>query len=156
MKKIALILLSLLAANAYAQENELVGMKQHVQVCLGVNGDASAEGFKAGFVSSDILNRTRWTKYVVNGTECVDLTYNHGPKKIKVKLEDRNNKGFIKVVPDGSCNYMQPQSSSKFESDYMATSKDDATQIWNLVLLQAPPEDGYRYVYNMSCEHIAQ
>src|SRR5690348_8435796 len=109
MKKITLILLPLLASTAYANPTAKMtyGMNQNVQVCISVAGTENADGFKAGFVSSDLFNRTRWTNNIVNGSDCKTHTYHHGPKNIKVKVEGKNYKSsYVKVNPDASCSFL--------------------------------------------------
>lgn len=153
MKKIIVgsVLSLALITTAQASENQaLGGIKQTVQVCLNVEGSAN-DGFSAGFVSSDFFDHTRHTATLRNGRNCVSHQYNHGPKNIKVSaVVARDDRGsFIKFEPDASCAFMKKVHDGHFESGYIRVVKPAET--FDIKLTQLAPQDGYRYVYGMSC-----
>lgn len=159
MKKIAFLMLPLLASTSlYASPSNTMGnMKQNIKVCVNVEGDPAADGFYAGFVSSDVFNLTRTTDVVTYGYTCIDHTYYFGPKNIKVILQGAypHTQRFIQIFPDNSCTYMQLQDGEKqFESNFMPTQAQ--SELWSFYLKQIPAGPGYRYAYQMRCEHTSR
>lgn len=150
-RTLGLVLLATLATTAsYAGS----GFQQRVNVCLNVVGNVSQEIFKTKFVSSDFFDSYNHGGWVLNGQSCADHTYYYGPKNIRLDVEfwaGRNGMNDIKIMPDSTCPFMYNRLGGWVTSDYQITAA--ANEYWVFNITQAPPMNGYRYTFDMSCQH---
>lgn len=146
-KTILFLFATLIATAGYADYT------QNVQVCVNVNKNDARQIFQASFVSSDVFDRTKRTSFIASEKSCVSHTYNHGPKNIKLGLttDEYNIHDVLIMRIDDSCSYMYAKDFASRASDYQATSQPNET--WTFNITQAPPMSGYKYVYNMTCQH---
>lgn len=150
-QKFALALLSTLIVTA-----SYASYQQNVQVCLNVSGNTSDYPFRAHFESSDVFDSGTRVKPIVNGESCASHTYRKGPKNIRIDvgvLSDfhGHNIDDILITLDSSCSFMQNEQSGFVKSDYQRTSHPNES--WTLNLMQAEPINGYKFAYNLTCQH---
>lgn len=136
------------------------GRSQHVQVCLMVDGNTSSEKFQTSFASTDFFDTPHKTTSVTNGQTCVNHTYHHGPKNIRLRVGAVSKRGRVREVllmPTSSCAYLHMVANADHEysgllqSDALKTRHAD--EVWTFTLSEAPPINGYEYVYDVSCTH---
>lgn len=135
----------------------IASIKQNVQVCLSVEGP---DAFAAAFKSSDIFDFGTDTGAVTNGQRCVEHTYNHGPKNIKLYLYSKSGYYDAVVILNESCSYMYYRNDDAvtFASDYQGTSSP--SQRWYFSLTPHAAHDwnayaGKRQVYQLNCRQAS-
>lgn len=133
---------------------------QHVRVCLQVEGNTSEEKFQASFASTDFFDVPRKTIRVASGQSCVEHTYQHGPKNIRLGVQAVSKRGRTREVllmPTSRCPYLHivanasHEYSGSLQSNLIKTGQSE--EVWTFTLSEAPPINGYEYVYDVNCRH---
>lgn len=146
--------LALLVASAFVATTSYANWNQHVALCLDVKGNTSPYVFSSSFVSSDFFDRDNSVK-VKNGQKCAGHTYNHGPKNIKLDVQVAESAAVndVKLIPDSTCDMLYSTASGWYKSDYIRSDKH--SEGWYINLNQTTPQNGYKYVFNMTCSYQA-
>lgn len=123
---------------------------QTAELCLYVHDNHSGYGIEAGFRSNETFSFRKHTEQIINGIQCIRHTYNHGPKKIMVQIiSSHAYPSYNKINLDPTCNFMHARHPNIIESSYIESNA--AVRKWYFEVVQAPPENGYRFNYEMKC-----
>lgn len=127
---------------------------QSIQYCFGVHGNTSPFQFASGFSSSDVFDGLTLTKMISNGRECITHTYKKGPKKIKFYLKF-NGYSFrdINIKIANTCYPFMLVKRRWKTTNFVNTAHRNET--WDFDFVQLPPENAYRYSYQLLCTRIS-
>lgn len=151
IKKLTLLcFLAFSAVNVQASS----GFPQKIRLCFSVTKNDTTIPFVAGFVSSDFFDMGSWTRPIYRNTmECVEHTYNHGPKNIYLRVRTANlvDVSRVIIIPDAACG-MQPTNVGNATTPYIRATH--ANETWNYQL-DPITIGGNLPAFQLSCEHTS-
>jgi hypothetical protein len=146
MKKTTLALFCLSSLLATASE---ASYRQDNNICLQIADNSTTAGFKAHLESTDSLD---WGTTVgpihANLTACDGVSYNNGPKTVKLSVESKGGPD-IKLIPGAGCDYMSSNGDDTLQGKVDTIT---AGNLWVFKVAQTERSYDGKPVFELQCE----